>query len=108
MPKATWIGAGFPDYPWIFGTDAEYTAFAAVSVGQFEAIEDHLRALRDISDILNNRSGVVTHEVGVRRLDLVRARLRQTNPDGTHHLRLQHRRDGQVPQRRRAGLAVDR
>jgi hypothetical protein len=62
VPAATWIGAGFPDYPWIFGTDAEYTAFAAVSVGQFEAIEGHLRALRDISDILNNRSGVVAHE----------------------------------------------
>ena len=28
--EATWIGAGYPDYPWIFGTDAEYTAFAAV------------------------------------------------------------------------------
>jgi hypothetical protein len=62
VPSATWIGAGFPDYPWIFGTDGEYTAFAAVSVGQFQAIEDHLRALRDISDILNNRSGVVVHE----------------------------------------------
>jgi len=62
VPSATWIGAGYPDYPWIFGTDGEYTAFAAVSVGQFQAIEDHLRALRDISDILNNRSGVVVHE----------------------------------------------
>ncbi|MEO6700974.1 MAG: glycogen debranching protein [Jatrophihabitantaceae bacterium] len=62
VASATWIGAGFPDYPWIFGTDAEYTAFASVSVGQFESIEAHLRALRDISDILNNRSGVVVHE----------------------------------------------
>jgi hypothetical protein len=62
VQSATWIGAGYPDYPWIFGTDGEYTAFAAVSVGQFQAIEDHLRALRDISDILNNRSGVVVHE----------------------------------------------
>src|SRR3954452_14426934 len=59
VPSATWIGAGYPDYPWIFGTDAEYTAFAAVAVGQFEAIENHLRALRNVSDILNNRSGVV-------------------------------------------------
>jgi hypothetical protein len=33
-----------------------------VSVGQFQAIEDHLRALRDIADILNSRSGVVVHE----------------------------------------------
>ena len=63
VDKATWIGAGYPDYPWIFGTDAEYTAFAAVSVGQFEAVKDHLRVLRDVSDLLNNRSGVVTHEV---------------------------------------------
>jgi hypothetical protein len=58
-----WVGAGFPDYPWLFATDGEYTAFASVAVGQFEAIEDHLRALREISDILNDRSGVVTHEV---------------------------------------------
>jgi hypothetical protein len=46
----------------MFATDGEYTAFASVAVGQFEAIKDHLRALRDISDILNDRSGVVTHE----------------------------------------------
>jgi hypothetical protein len=37
------------------GTDAEYTAFAAMAVGQFEAIEGHPRALREVSDILNNR-----------------------------------------------------
>jgi hypothetical protein len=63
VPRARWVGAGFPDYPWMFATDGEYTAFASVAVGQFQAIEDHLRALRDISDLLNNRSGVVTHEV---------------------------------------------
>ncbi len=61
--RARWVGAGFPDYPWMFATDGEYTAFASVAVGQFEAIEDHLIALRDISDMLNDRSGVVTHEV---------------------------------------------
>ena len=47
VPQATWIGAGYPDYPWIFGTDGEYTAFASVAVGQFDAIEDHLRALQE-------------------------------------------------------------
>jgi hypothetical protein len=62
VKKATWIGAGYPDYPWMFATDAEYTAFAAVAMGQFTAIEDHLRALRKVSDILNHRSGVVVHE----------------------------------------------
>ena len=63
VARARWVGAGFPDYPWMFATDGEYTAFASVAVGQFEAIKDHLRALRDISDMLNDRSGVVTHEV---------------------------------------------
>ena len=63
VARARWIGAGFPDYPWIFATDAEYTAFASVSMGQFEAIEDHMRVLRDVSDIVNERSGKVTHEI---------------------------------------------
>ncbi|WP_460968697.1 glucosidase family protein [Pedococcus soli] len=83
VPKATWIGAGFPDYPWIFGTDAEYTAFASVSVGQFEAIKGHLRALRDISDLLNKRSGVVTHEVVSDGSIWFGQDSRSTNPDGT-------------------------
>ena len=28
---ATFIGAGYPDYPWLFATDGAYTAFAAVA-----------------------------------------------------------------------------
>ncbi len=83
VPSATWIGAGFPDYPWIFGTDAEYTAFASVSVGQFEAIKGHLRTLRDVSDLLNNRSGVVTHEVVSDGSIWFGQDSRSTNPDGT-------------------------
>src|SRR5262249_36277821 len=63
VAHARWIGAGFPDYPWIFATDAEYTAFAAVAAGQFEAIADHARALRDVSVILNGDSGKVAHEI---------------------------------------------
>jgi hypothetical protein len=58
----TWFGAGFPDYPWLFATDGEYTSFAGLALGQFETVESHLRALRDVSDILNDRSGVVVHE----------------------------------------------
>lgn len=83
VPEATWIGAGFPDYPWMFGTDAEYTSFAAVSVGQFESIEGHLRALRDVSDLLNQRSGVVTHEVVSDGSVYFGHDSRRTNPDGT-------------------------
>ena len=62
VAHARWFGAGYPDYPWIFATDGEYTAFAAMALGQFRTAEDHLRALRDISDILNDRSGIVVHE----------------------------------------------
>ncbi len=83
VPQASWIGAGYPDYPWIFGTDAEYTSFAAVSVGQFQAIENHLRALQQISDILNNRSGVVTHEVVSDGSIWFGHDSRHTNADGT-------------------------
>jgi hypothetical protein len=83
VPRATWIGAGYPDYPWIFGTDGEYTAFAAVSVGQFAAIKGHLRTLRDVSDILNNGSGVVVHEVVPDGSVYFGHDSRQKNPDGT-------------------------
>ena len=62
VPHVQFFGAGFPDYPWLFATDGEYTNFAAVALGQFQTAEAHLRALRDVSDILNNRSGVVVHE----------------------------------------------
>jgi hypothetical protein len=63
LPAARWIGAGWPDYPWIFATDAEYTAFAAVAAGRFDVVKDNLRTLRDISDVVNRRSGKVVHEV---------------------------------------------
>src|SRR3954451_24095490 len=62
VAHARWFGAGFPDYPWVFATDGEYTAFAAVAAGQFEAAKDHQRALRGISQILNGGSGIGVHE----------------------------------------------
>lgn len=63
LDVARWYGAGFPDYPWLFGTDGEYTAFAAVAAGQFEPAKAHLRALRDVSEIINEGSGKLVHEV---------------------------------------------
>ncbi len=63
LDSARWLGAGWPDYPWLFGTDGEYTAFASVAMGQFEDIKDHLRSLRDVSVVLNGDSGKVIHEV---------------------------------------------
>ncbi len=63
VPRMRWLAAGFPDYPWLFATDGEYTAYAAVAAGQFDIVRDHLRALRDVSEILNDHSGKVVHEV---------------------------------------------
>ena len=63
VPSMTWFGAGYPDYPWLFATDGEYTAFAGVAVGQFETAKAHLRALRDVSEKLNPDTHVVVHEV---------------------------------------------
>jgi hypothetical protein len=63
LERARFVGAGWPDYPWLFATDGEYTAFASVAIGQFEPIKDHLRALRDVSRKVNHDSGKVVHEV---------------------------------------------
>ena len=63
IKRATFFGAGYPDYPWLFATDGEYTAFPAVALGQFETAEAHLRAVRCVSDLLNDRSGKVAHEI---------------------------------------------
>jgi hypothetical protein len=63
LDETRFYGAGFPDYPWMFGTDGEYTAFAAVAAGQFEPIKAHLRGLRDVSEVLNEGSGKLVHEI---------------------------------------------
>ena len=63
IKRATFVGAGYPDYPWLFATDGEYTAFASVALGQFEPIKAHLRALADVSDALNDSTGKIAHEV---------------------------------------------
>ncbi len=63
LASMRWLGAGWPDYSWLFGTDGEYTAYAAVAAGQFAPIKDHLRALRDVSEAVNEGSGKIVHEV---------------------------------------------
>jgi len=57
------IGAGYPDYPWFFGTDGSYTTFPLVAVGQWEAAEDHLRTIREVSRAVNGATGKVLHEI---------------------------------------------
>ena len=63
LDSMRWIGAGWPDYTWLFGTDGEYTAFASVAAGQFAPIKAHLRTLRDVSEAVNGGSGKIVHEV---------------------------------------------
>jgi glycogen debranching enzyme len=63
IPSATGIGAGFPDYPWYFGTDGAYTAFPLLVSGQWDTIKEHLRTIRDVSRIVNGSTGKVVHEV---------------------------------------------
>jgi hypothetical protein len=55
-------GAGVPDYPWMFGTDQEYTVFALLAAGQFATAEDGLRSLARVSIIANHNSGKLVHE----------------------------------------------
>jgi len=62
LPSIRFEGAGFPDYPWMFATDQEYTMFALLAAGQFTTAEDGLRSLAAVSDIANNKSGKVVHE----------------------------------------------
>jgi Mannosylglycerate hydrolase MGH1-like glycoside hydrolase domain len=63
LPRFTGIGAGFPDYPWYFGTDGAYTAHPLVASGQWETAIEHLRGIRDVSRIVNGDTGKVVHEV---------------------------------------------
>jgi hypothetical protein len=62
LPSIRFEGAGFPDYPWMFATDQEYTMFALLAAGQFATAEAGLRSLAAVSDIANNSSGKVVHE----------------------------------------------
>jgi hypothetical protein len=62
LPSIRFEGAGFPDYPWMFATDQEYTVFALLAAGQFATAEDGLRSLAEVSDIANHDSGKVVHE----------------------------------------------
>ncbi len=63
VPAVDFEGAGYPDYPWLFATDGEYTAYALLATGQAGIAENHLRALRDVSNLADDRSGKIVHEV---------------------------------------------
>jgi hypothetical protein len=62
FPILTGFGAGYPDYPWFFGTDGCYTTFGLVATGQWEMAENHLNLLRTVSQAVNGATGKVLHE----------------------------------------------
>ena len=63
LAEATGIGAGYPDYPWLFATDGAYTAYPLMVSGQWDTAIAHLRAIRDVSRLVNGDTGKVVHEV---------------------------------------------
>jgi hypothetical protein len=57
------FGAGYPDYPWYFGTDGSYTVFPLTVAGQWESAASHLRTIRAVSQAVNGKTGKVLHEI---------------------------------------------
>ena len=98
--RARWVGAGYPDYPWLFATDARVHGVRRASrSGQFEAIKDHVRALRDVSD---DRSTATPARWRTRSSPTARSTSAPTSDPGNTDETVE------VPERRRAGLALDR
>ncbi|MBV8275677.1 MAG: hypothetical protein JO170_10535 [Verrucomicrobia bacterium] len=63
FPILTGFGAGYPDYPWFFGTDGAYTTFGLAATGQWEMAENHLNLVRNVSQAVNGSTGKVLHEI---------------------------------------------
>jgi glycogen debranching enzyme len=53
FPILSGFGAGYPDYPWFFGTDGAYTTFSLAAVGQWEEAKNHLGTIRQVSQLVN-------------------------------------------------------
>jgi hypothetical protein len=63
FPYLSGFGAGYPDYPWFFGTDGAYTTFGLAVTGQWEMAEKHLNLVRSVSQAVNGSTGKVLHEI---------------------------------------------
>ena len=98
MAKARFVGAGFPDYPWLFATDGEFTAFASRRARPVRADQGAHAGAQGGVDQAQRQLGQGRPRGRHRRLGLLRRQRR----------RGQHRRDRQVPERGRADLALDR
>ena len=49
FPVLSGFGAGYPDYPWFFGTDGAYSTFSLAAIGQWEEAKNHLATIRQVS-----------------------------------------------------------
>jgi hypothetical protein len=63
FPMLSGFGAGYPDYPWFFGTDGAYSTFSLSAVGQWEEAKNHLATIRQVSQLVNGSTGKVLHEI---------------------------------------------
>ena len=63
IPVLSGFGAGYPDYPWFFGTDGAYSVFPLAAIGQWDEAKDHLNTIRQVSQIVNGTTGKVLHEI---------------------------------------------
>jgi hypothetical protein len=63
IPVLSGFGAGYPDYPWFFGTDGAYSIFSLSAIGQWEEAKDHLATIRQVSQLVNGLTGKVLHEI---------------------------------------------
>jgi hypothetical protein len=70
IPILSGFGAGYPDYPWFFGTDAAYSTFSLAAVGQWDEAKDHINALAGLAgrERVNRQSAA---RMRYRRLDLL-------------------------------------
>jgi hypothetical protein len=63
FPILSGFGAGYPDYPWFFGTDGAFTTYGLTATGQWNEAKNHLRTLREVSTAVNGLTGKVLHEI---------------------------------------------
>src|SRR6266404_3748565 len=62
FPVLSGFGAGYPHYPWFFGTDGAYSTFSLAAVGLWEEAKNHLATIRQVSQLVNGSTGKVIHE----------------------------------------------
>ena len=71
FPVLSGFGAGYPDYPWFFGTDGAYSTFSLSAIGQWQEAKNHIDTIRQVSQLVNWINRQSDPRVCHRRLDLL-------------------------------------